>query len=155
MKYYQDYIAMLDDRFIDAKSFDDLDNHSAYKVEDQIKRLSDDLKIMPYREKEILIKGLKLMSELGCYKSALSASINTAIVYDTKEPDNRYVQVRGSVLFEKKKRVWVGHYVGEEDKFTDENGKLKPGLKRYFRIFVVVKLVDRLKRLAFGTPEGE
>ena len=146
---------MLDDRFIDDKSFVDLDKHSGYEVEEQIKRLTYDLQMMPSSEKEILIKGLKLMSELGCYKSALSASINTAIVSDTREPDNRYVHVRGSVLFEKKKRVWVSHYVGEEDKYIDKNGKLELGLKRYFRIFVVVKLIDRLKRLALGALDEE
>lgn len=153
MKYYLDYIAMLDDKFIDEKSFEGLEQQPGYEVVEQIKMLTKDLNIMSSQEKDILVRGLKIMSELGCYKSALSASINTAIVSDAKEPDNRYVHVRGSVLFENKKRVWVSHYVGDESKCTDEKGRLGPGLKRHFRVFVVVKLVERLKRLAFGAQE--
>lgn len=155
MKYYQDYIEMIEDKFIEEKLFFGLHGDGNFEFQRKIQDLKSDLQNMYPNERAALIKGLQIMSELGCYKAALSAKINTAIVSDIKEPENKYVHVRGSVLYDKKKRVWISHYLGETEKYCDNKGKVKTGVKESYRLNVVLKLVERLKQLALVKNRGE
>lgn len=154
MKYYQEYLSMIEQRFIDEKLTSNLHGPDVYDFQHKLRYLIQDLQNLEANERKALIKGLKIMSEIGCYKAALSAKINTAIVFDTKEPDNKYVHVRGSVLFEKKKRVWVSHYIGEAKKYINNKGLIYTELKIQYRLDVVLKLIDRLKKIALGTEMG-
>ena len=146
---------MIEERFFEEKQLSNLNGINVYDFKQKLSFLIHDLKYMQPKEKEALEKGLKLMSEIGCYKAALSAKINTAIVFDTKDPENKYVHVRGSVLFEKKKRVWVSHYIGEAKKYINEKGLVYSNLKNEYRLDVVLKLIDRLKKYALGSKIAE
>ena len=150
MKYYSDYIEIIEGKFFEYKHFSYLSGDQFEVLKRGIDKLTVDLQLMDPTQKKILIEGLQKMSELGCYKAALSATINTAIVSDAKEPENQYVHARGSVLFGKKRRVWVSHYVGEARKYINSKGIVDTRIKYDNRFNVVIRLFERLKSLALG-----
>jgi len=146
---------MIEGAFINEKLFDGLERVDHDQLKREVNILTSDLQRMSSSEREIFERGLKIMSQIACYQAALSAKVSSAIVSDQKEANNRYVHVRGSVLFQKGKRVWVGHYIGEEKKHVDDRGRVLAGILRFNRIHIIKKLVERLKSLALKESDEQ
>ena len=90
------------------------------------------------------------MSELAIYKQALELKMLINKLRDPRDPNKKYIQIRGSIKVAKNRRLWVGHYLGTEEKVCDSLGNVLPDKFSEGREAVIHKIVDKFVKQYLG-----
>jgi hypothetical protein len=140
MTYYNDYKEMLESTYINAKFYEGLKIDG---IPNRISELKHELNDKSYDEKILIRKILNVMTELAIYRMCLEIKMKTNFLKDPKNPERKYVQVRGSVRISKNKRIWVGVYIGTDSEVCDPDGNVLPEKFSKGREGVIKKIVER------------
>ena len=100
----RDYKDMIEDRYIDNKGIFTL----------EINKLQEELK-----QSTSVEDTLRKMDNLHLYKRVLDMKVNFQSIKDKKYPDNLYIHARGSLFLGPSKRLFISHYMGKKNEFTD------------------------------------
>lgn len=143
MDFKETYIEMLERRYIDQSLFRGLDNSIYFQIE----RLSNDLNELSNAPDNKIFEILEIMNELMLYKTVLKLKISSAIVTDTSENENKYVQARAAIINKNKKRSWISVHLGPLSEFKlDGKGKLyKEQVEQRGREKVILKALAKFK----------
>lgn len=117
-----DYRAMLEDTYIENKGI--------FTVE--INKLQKKLK-----ESTSIHQMLDCMDTLQAYKKVIEMSICFLEIKSPKNPDNVYVNARGSITKGKYDRIWINYYIGKKEDITES-------LKRNAEIELAKKAIEKL-----------
>lgn len=147
MTYYNDYKEMLESTYINTKYYEELKIDG---IPNRISQLKHEINNNSYDEKIFIEKILKAMTELAIYRMCLEIKMKTNFLKDPKDPNRKYVQVRGSVRISKNKRIWVGVYIGTDSEVCDSDGNVLPEKFSKGREGVIKKIVERFKAQQLG-----
>ncbi len=143
MDFKETYTEMLERRYIDQSLFRGLD----YSIYNDVERLSNELKELSHNRENRIWEILEKMNDLMTYKTVLKLKISSAIVTDSSENENKYVQARAAILNKNKKRSWISVHLGPLSEFKlDGKGKLYKGqVEERGREKVILKALAKLK----------
>ena len=148
MNYYIDYLDMKESNYIDSKYYDSL---SSSRIKERVSALQKNFNEFNSNDKgEGVVFFLKLMSELAIYKQALELKMMINKLRDPRDPNKKYIQIRGSIKVAKNRRLWVGHYLGTEEKVCDSLGNVLPDKFSEGREAVIHKIVDKFVKQYLG-----
>ncbi len=146
MGYITDYTEMLEGRYIDPSLYTDLKSD---QVQRSIQRLTKDLSDASSISRIDIFNVLAIMNELFLFKLALEAKISSS--FHVSDEGTKYLSARAAVTLKAKrdikaKRIWTAFYLGPENDYKTNNGKIDVKKIRYMgREDVILKLVEKLK----------